>query len=295
MGDESSNRKLWINVEKRKAYCFRCEYGTHSLARFFRDLNGGPLKLIELGILRGEQTPPTTDVKTAVREMLFASLQDQPKLKRHKLPPEALRVTLCHLQALKRGINYLKQRGVEESRWQEFDIRFAPAGRYGQRLLFPVYQNGEQVYFHTRYAGEHQCKNLNPPNEEGFYRRTDCLLNFDNVIGAAQVAIVEGAFDCLAFPSAVALMGKTIGDRQVALLEALAEHGTEEFVVALDANTGRDADEIYSSLLGRVPQVTMLTLDHGDPHDRKKELAKLLEGRGTPSLRERVRGRIKSG
>ena len=295
-GDESRHRKLWINVEKGKAYCFRCEYGAHTLARFFRDLNGGSLKLVELALIRGEQTPPTTSVKDAVRETLFAGLKDEPDLKPHPLPKEAQRVTQRHSSTLfRRGVNYLKRRGVPPALWKKFDIHFAPTGRYAQRLVFPVYQNGEQVYFTTRYTGDHPRKSLNPENEEGFYRRTDCLLNFDNVIGASRVAIVEGPFDCMAFPYAVALLGKTLGDRQMSLVEALVEHGTEEFVVALDSGAARDADAIYRDLLGRVPKVSVLSLDEGDPDERKKELSKLLEGRGEPSTRARVRGRLKHG
>lgn len=295
-GDESRHRKLWINVEKGKAYCFRCEYGSHTLARFFRDLNGGSLKLVELAIIKGERTPPTTDVKEAVREMLFSSLQDEEELKSHKLPSLARRVTQCHSQAhFKRAVTYLKGRGILKTLWVRFDIHFAPAGRYAQRLVFPVYQNSEQVYFTTRAVNDDPRKSLNPENEDGFYRRTDCLLNFDSVIGAPLVAVVEGPFDCMAFPHAVALLGKTISGRQVRLLEGLMEHGTEEFVVALDSDAAKDADEIYRTLLGRVPKVSVLSLESGDPDERRGELAKLMEGRGEPTLRARVRGRIKRG
>ena len=297
IGSESSSRKMWVNVANGKVFCFRCEYGAGGLRRLFLDLNGGSLRYEEIAILRGEMEPPAgLTIRQAVLEMLYADSATE-KAEPQKIPDDAISLTQCKWDEppvkLKRGIQYLKKRGVNLLTAHKFDIHFCPYGRYSGRLIFPVYQNGEQVYFTSRYAGHHERKTLNPLNEDGRFRRTDCLLNYDNVIGQKVVAVVEGPFDCMAHEHAVGLIAKRISETQTRLLEVLAEHGTQEFVVNLDPDAGPEADAVYRKLLGRVPKVTTLILDHGDPHDRRDELPSLMQGRKEPSTRDRVRQRLR--
>jgi DNA primase len=214
------------------------------------------------------------------------------------MPPEAMPLSQCNWSkppfVLRKAIKYLRDdRGVNRLKAIQFDAHYAPSGRYAGRIVFPVYQNGQQVYFTTRYAGEHERKSLNPYNEDGHFHRDHCLLNYDAAVGKKVVAIVEGVLDCMAHKAAVALLGKRCTETQAKLLEVLADNGTEEFVVSLDPGAGREADAIYQKLSGRVPKVSMLVLDHGDPHDRREELPELMKGRRAPSTGDRVRQRMK--
>lgn len=299
IGSESGDRKMWVNVATGKTYCFRCQYGASRLRRLFLDLNGGSLRYEELALIRGEIEPPSADtIHESVLEIIYADADvSDGALKPQRMPDGALSLTQCKWDKptvkLKRGVRYLsKTRGISLLDAHKFDVHYCPYGRYAGRLIFPVYQNGAQVYFTSRYCGRHERKSLNPFNDDGYYRRDHCLLNYDNVVGKDVVAIVEGPFDCMAHENAVALLGKRITDTQTKLLSVLAENGTKEFVVSLDPGAGKQADEIYSKLTGRVPKVTMLVLDHGDPHDRRDELPKLMEGRRAPSMRDRVRQRF---
>jgi hypothetical protein len=63
--------------------------------------------------------------------------------------------------------------------------------------------------------------------------------------------------------------------------------GTREFVVALDADA--DPSRIVAALSGRVPAVSVLPLDYGDPWDRRNDLPDLLEARGSLGVEGRVR------
>lgn len=298
-GDESSKRKLDVRIDSDgvKLGCFRCRYGTRNLERFFRDLNGGTLRYEEAALIHGEIKPPSTDrpISHTVREILYA-FEETRDLKPVALPKEA--VSLCepgrNKLSRRRGVNYLEhERHVHPKVFDLFDIRYCATGEYAQRLIFPVYQNGEIVYFTSRYCGKHWMKSKNPPNQEGFHTRDTCLLNYDNVVGVRVVAVVEGPLDVMAHRHAVGGLGKVLSDTQVRLLQALCEHGTEEFVISLDSDAGLAGEAMYQKLLGRVPKVTVLKLDHGDPDDRREELDDLMEERKPMTTTDRVRGRLK--
>ncbi len=303
LGDESSSRKLWINLDKMKAHCWRCDYKAGGLRKVFMDLNGGVLKMDELRLLRGEFYPPVESLRSAVAEALYAGDPDETdelspiavpaemypladymraRARGEKVPPE-----------VRRGLAYLDRRGVEIELVRAFNIGYCHDGRYGQRLVFPVVQNEEQVYFATRSVSPRtKKKSLNPENEPGRYSKEKCLLNYDRVIGAEVVSVVEGPFDCAAFENAVGIGGKGISLTQVALLVALVPFGLQEVVVCLDSDAGADAEVTYAALVNRVPKVSILYLDHGDPWDRREELDGLMEGRGEPRVLSSVQHRL---
>lgn len=298
LGSESDGRKLWLNVAKQVAHCFRCAYGTRDLLRFFRDLNGGALRYEELALLRGEVTPPEADVASAVLDILVRhSAADTPP-RPVPVPPEMRRLAphagaVKKPVALRRAFRYLRERGITATQIVQFDLGFCVEGRYAQRLIFPVFQNGARVYFTSRYCGAHRLKALNPPKEDGAHTRQTCLLNYDRVVGAPQIGLVEGAFDTMAFPHGVGLLGKVISPVQVRLLAALVPHGLREVLVCLDADAAVAAEAVYDRLVRRVPSVRILPLDWGDPHDRRADLPALRAQATTPSTRQRVQNRLR--
>ena len=290
LGDESSKRKLWINLDKMKAHCWRCDYKAGGLRKVFMDLNGGVLKMDELRLLRGEFYPPVESLRTSVTEALYdGAAEGDGTIKAVPIPAETYALedfTRARVREekipmeVRRGFLYLEKRGVEPEIIRSFHVGYCHEGHYAQRLVFPVIQQEEVVYFTTRAVSEHtEKKSLNPPNEEGRYTKEMCLLNYDGVLGAEIVAVVEGPFDCAAFAAGVGLMGKTISQTQVALLAALVPFGLNEVVVALDSDAVEAAEGIYASLLNRIPKVSILYLDHGDPWDRRFELEELMEER----------------
>ena len=150
--------------------------------------------------------------------------------------------------------------------------------------------HGKLVSFQTRFIGKNRAiaKSMNAPKAEGHYGPSTTLFNFDAVLGEPVVAVCEGAFDVMAHRHAVGLGGKEMSEAHIKLLEELAENGTEEFVVSLDAGAGRASDTIYAKLSVRLPKVTVLALTHGDPHDRRLELDTLMSHRQTPDITDRI-------
>lgn len=298
IGSEGRKRSLSVNPSKPAGYCFRCEYGFYGWTNLFREINGGHLRLEEMELL---DSKPSLVEGLTVRESVVLTLWgpkvEKPVLQPVALPPEAVRLADAPKDFRTRvGRDYLEGRGIHHRFLSLFDIHYCNEGEYRQRLIFPVIQGGGPVYFTSRYAGNDvPNKSKNPPNVAGHFTRKECLLNYDSVVGAEMVAVVEGPFDCMAYRHAVALMGKVISDAQVALLEALVPFGLQEIVVSLDPDAAADAEKVYYALDGRVPKVTILRLDHGDPHDRRGELAGLLNTRRPVGILDQVSSRLKRG
>jgi len=296
-GDESSKRKFGINLFKRMAHCFRCGYSAHTLARFFMDLNGGNITVEEIDILRGEpRTVNRSEVRSTVLEILYGT--DDPEadviLKPQPLPPECLSLTDSQKNPLAhRAYRYLRSRGVRMDKIKQYDIRFCPKGAWASHLIFPVYQMGELVYWTTRTINPNAMhKSKNPLNADGYYSSRHCLLNYDNCVGHPVVSLGEGPFDMMALCPGMGSLGKNLSETQVKLIENLVKLGTEELVIAVDAGEGKAADAYFQALVGRVPKVSQLVLDYGDPDERRDEIQVLLRERRPPSVVDRVKSRL---
>lgn len=298
-GGESSKRKLGVNLAKGKVHCFRCGYSARHLTKLFRDLNDGKLYLVEVELLKGETfIPDLPSIRESVLEILYDTDDPEETLACPDLPP--FMVWLADIEKprglVKRAFDYLKRRGVSREKIEEFDIAYCTRGSHAGHLIFPVRQGGEFVYWTTRTVrddAEHKSKN--PKKADGYYSRNHCLLNYDNVVGCEQVQIGEGPFDVMAFPHGVGSLGKRFSEIQIELLVSLVQYGTKEFVIGLDAGTGEEADRLYAQLVDRVPEVTQLVFEHGDPDDRRDEIDQLLEQRRVPDLSDRVRSRLLYG
>ena len=298
-GSESNKPKLNINTTLGIGHCYRCGYKFRQFEALFRMLNNGPLKIEEARLIRKEVKLVSNVAEDAVRETLRPQRVSTPKLQRVPLPSDMLVLARETANPLaRRAVRYLTNRGITPQQIDQHQIGFCTSGRYAGYLVFPVWQEGTQVYFTTRFAGTATDgrKSNNPPKAEGFHGKSTCLLNYDAVVGKKLIAVVEGPFDMMAWGDrAVALMGKDVSDAQIALLDRLCRSGTQEVVVSLDSDAGKYAQKIYERLMGRVPKVSVLLLPDGDPHDNRDRLDDLLSTRGAPNAVDLVRSRYRLG
>ena len=297
VGDESSKRKLGINLKKQVGGCFRCGFAFRSFEQLFRYLNGGAVKLDELALLRNEVSLPTATLKAEVRRKFVKTTQVEVEKKPHPLPAEYVELSrvsgaVRRLAPFSRAFEYLASRGVSEDKACEYRIGYCPKGEYEGYLVFPVVQEGQQVYFTTRYCGAHRMKSKNPLNAEGYHQRSSCLLNYDRCVGQPVVALAEGPFSALAFPFGMAMMGKFLSDDQVRLIAKLVPKGLQELMLALDPGAGIESDKAYSTLASVVPRVSVVPLVGGDPDDLKDAIPNLIEQRREPTTLDRVRQRL---
>lgn len=299
LGHESSSPKLHVNLDRAVGHCFRCDYAFRSLESLFRFMNNGGLRIEEAKLLRRSsgvtRKGPVSDV---LRALKGEQGEEGERLKPEELPAETLPVYAAppHTECV-RAISYLRGRGVTREMMKAHGIGFCAEGDYRGYLVFPISIDHEVVYFTTRYAGRKAIrKSKNPQKADGHHTKGTCLLNYDGAVGHKLVAVVEGAFDMMAFDAAVGVMGKTISPEQVALIEELVPHGLEEVVVALDPDAGLQMEQTFRALEGRVPKVSALMLDGGDPWDRRDELEQLLDERVYElSPATRVLARMRTG
>lgn len=291
LGDESSSKKLGINLRKGMAKCFRCGYKAHDLERLFRDMNKGALRLVEAQIIAGEAKLPKETLTEYMNNWIQGDKETTAKALRNQILPRET-VSILDPKA-KVGYRYMvEKRGIDPDLLVKYELGYAPDGDYGNRVIFPVIQNGAQVYFTTRYCGDHVMKAKNPPNIDGYLKKTDVLWNYDGVRGKAIVTVCEGAISGMAFSDSVALLGKEISETQLAMITDLVPYGLEELIIALDADAGKYSERIYERVSSRVPACSILYFDHGDPDERREDLPRLLEARKAPDLMSRVRSRM---
>ncbi len=257
LGDESNTRKFYINTNTGKCYCFRCESGFGGIRSFFKALNNGRVLFVEEIIIRGEFKPPEKGV--SIRDSIAAAFEAQkPKLldtsllKPHKLPEEYEELRPATSGGMAIAWKYwTEKRNMTPKQARRFKVGYCRNGRYGHRLVFPVIQDGEQVYFTTRYCGTGSAmKSLNPmdPAEGGYHRRDTIILNYDRMKGHPIVALCEGPISSFAFDSipAGALLGKIASPVQVKLVENLVAQGLQELVLSFDADAGKATDKLYA-------------------------------------------------
>ena len=298
MGDESSKRKFGVNTVEQRAHCFRCNYTATTLIRLFMDLSGGNLRMDEIAILRGEVKLP--EASRLIRDEVLLMIYGDKKVKDEELTAPDLPKHLIwltqrqHRKRCEAAITYLEGRGVGLEEIARSNIGYCLAGDHAGHLIFPVMQHGEMVCWTTRTIRKRAyLKSKNPKKVEGQHGRSTCLLGYDQCVGEKIVALCEGPFDRLAHEVAVALMGKELSGIHIRLLKELAALGMEELVISLDAFEVRTVDKMYAALKDQLPcRVSVLSLDSGDPDERRGELSELMESRGTPTIASRVRGRL---
>jgi len=118
---------------------------------------------------------------------------------------------------------YMVQRGISGEDARMFRLFYCDGGRYRGRLIFPVYEHGNLVYYQGRAMWESKdpgfLKSLNPGREDGAVVSSEVLFNLDQARRYPRVAITEGPIDTIhTGPDAVCTFGKKISATQIAKL-----------------------------------------------------------------------------
>ena len=299
IGTESSKKKFHWNANREVGHCYRCEFKVGSLDYLLKVLNNGNLGIQERILLQRDPPIVRTSASKAVRDIFRgdSSVSDERSLACHPLPlgcvelftMKARRNPKCRM-----AMAYLRRRKVPDKTIRAFRIKYCTIGKLEGYLVFPLYQNGELVYWTSRAVAPNPwVKSLNPKKLEGHFNREDVLFNFDACRGLPRVSLVEGPFDCMAASPAIALLGKEISPEQVELILQLVEEGLQELVVVLDPGAGSAIDRIRDELSDAV-RVSSVYLTEGDPADRVDEIGDILSTRTTsPTLSDRVRSRLR--
>jgi len=279
-------RKLAVNPHKRVWHCWIDEeYGppdVHGKRQVVRGA-GGVLQLVMLlegldisGALHFVQTRQLFNPLDTrqVRAQLYAPVRECTSTVASPIPyPD-------HWHDIDVTMAYMVQRGITLQDAQAFRLGWCSDGRYRNRLMFPVYENGRLMYYQGRamwdpQPGEHYIKTLNPPKTPGASVSSDVLMNLDQACKHDEVVVTEGPIDCVHVGlDAVCSFGKKLHPRQIA---KLIEAGVRKVVLMWDGPTAREPrgawPEMFqtASVLDGAFDVRLVFLPAGDPGDYTRE------------------------
>lgn len=266
--------KIAVNTQTKIWHCWVCQH--------YENVGGGRYEAVEGagGLLDLIMLLDEVDRKAAAELVLAAAfmrpddLQALPdvsflaelEVSRHNEAREIAYPPFWKL--IHQQLPYMTQRRITMEDARHFGLFYCDAGRYANRLVFPVWENGRFVYFQARAMWDPPegtkgfRKALNPPATDGAAVSTDVLMNLDYACRYPRVAIVEGPTDCvMAGPDAVCTFGKTISGTQMGKLHASG-------VTALDLMWDADAKSEmirWGSVLSTLFDVRLVFLPHGDP------------------------------
>lgn len=174
------------------------------------------------------------------------------------------------------NIPYCERRGISAQDVIDFGLGYCDTGRYRNRLIFPVWEQGKLLYYQARAMwderpGEKYIKALNPPNIPGAVHMSDVLMNLDTARHFPRVGIVEGPVDCVhAGLDSVCTWGKKISDKQIL---RLMRAGVRAVDLMWDGPSEEEPRGAWPEMiqvaakLSAIFDTRLVFLPHGDPGD----------------------------
>jgi len=289
--------KLCVSITRRSWHCWKCEQYTMGSDGRRRAVMGagGLLDLIQLldnidrnraidMVLSGAiftyrdiNLLPADDIKDQVRQSVSVAYTVE--------PPEAWNKITGILP-------YMQERGISLEDATTFGLGWCNAGRYANRLVFPVWENGKFVYFQARAMwaerpGERYVKALNPSAIPGSTVSSEVLMNLDTAKAYPRVVITEGPMDCVRVgPAGVCTFGKKISATQIG---KLLNAGVKAIDLMWDGPTKKEPrgawDEMVkvAPFLSKLFDLNLVFLPKGDPGDYTRSELYSFINKATPS------------
>lgn len=179
---------------------------------------------------------------------------------------------------------YCRRRGITHADVHAFSIGWCSDGRYGGRLVFPVFEGGDLVYWQARamwekheHSGQGKyVKSLNPPKIDEYAAGSESVLfNLDRAAQYPRVCITEGPIDAIHVGSdAVATFGKKLYPVQ---LGKLLRAGVTAIDIMWDGPSTTEPQGAWCEMwdaafqLDGIFDVRLVFLPGGDPGDYPQE------------------------
>lgn len=266
--------KLYINVIKRKFYCFRCGAGQGaSLVSLIRDRQGlserDAWEVIRSNRYQGYQVQSYGELFHARQEK-----QEPATVLPEDYEPLYPRESLEGSVLAPRAITYLRKRGLTDADFMLYRLGYCAGGRYRGRIIVPVLKDGEVVYFIARLFFGYGQRYLNPKNEEIQEHPSNLLFNWDLAKGSETLRICEGVFDAIGLGDDVtALFGKRIHPGQLQLMESGHFTRIELWLDSKEKDPAitRDEDRLAFQLRETGKPITICSLERGDPSETRTQ------------------------
>ena len=121
----------------------------------------------------------------------------------------------------KRYIKFLKSRGVDTNTIKKLKIFI---DTFQQRLVFPVYENNELIFYTKRSIEDHKYTWLKAKGDEVYP-----IWNMENVCGE-EIWIFEGIFDAIHIENGVAIVGVAYRES----IKKMVNRNYSKYVVVMD-------------------------------------------------------------
>jgi len=279
--------KCYVHLGKQMYYCQRCG-AKGGLKSFFKKVWNVDPK--EMGIYIENTTVATgEDLQSIVLKAIFSTPAEKtrvelPKEYRDLNVREALSGrTIGKAELL--AYDYVLNRGLEEDEVAYYRLGFCSEGYYKDRLIIPVVEKGEVVYFTNRiymWKGsrltpevERQLKaigirkTINPSKEKdpNLLGKSDVVFNLDSIQSGGQVVITEGPFDAMRVGTdAVAILGSTMSKTQ---MTKIMKKRPSKVIVMLDGDAWDKAQAIAKAFEG-LANVHIARIGEADPGDMER-------------------------
>lgn len=278
-------KKLCVNIERSTWHCWVCEQYSVGVDGKRRPVAGagGVLDLIEL--LEGVQRERAIDM--VMSGAMFAHV-DIGMLPAETIAEDVMRsfrvaTPIAGPESWKPATGILPfcvKRGITEEDVKAFGLGWCDAGRCRGRFVFPVWEEGQHVYYQARAMwqpkpGEDHIKALNPPAAPGAAVSSEVVMNLDVARNYPRVAVVEGPTDLVRTgPDAVCTFGKQIHPAQIAKLLRAGVRAIDLMWDGPSPSEPRGAwDDMaaVAPLLSALFDLRLVWLPQGDPGDHSRD------------------------
>ena len=294
--------KLTVNLDKRTWRCFLCEeYVGGGRAKLAKRGAGGIYKLVlwlegispkeAVDLIFSKAKPPDIHGDILPGFDLGSRYRAQPpeSLCATGLPENCLAVTSV--------LPYMFRRGITLDDAKIFGLGYCTSGWLANRLIFPVWEGGQCVYWQARAMwDQHEHvpkpwirkdgtmdpdkfrKNLNPSRDRGgisYLGSGDVLLNLEQASTYKRIAITEGPTSMVpAGPSATATFGKQLHPNQIS---RMIHYGVRGIDFMWDGPSETEPQGAWPEMMKAAYQlasffdVKIVFLPKGDPGDYTRQ------------------------
>ena len=238
--------KLQINIQNGNWHCWVSNQGGRTLFQLLKKVNASREHYEELNELVEDSPRYVKNDKSDVKV---------------KLPDEFKPLWNGGDSIVKRhALNYLYQRGIDDSDILKYNIGYCDEGLYSNRIIIPSYDSDGQLnFFVGRDFYSSNLKYRNSPTSKdviGF----ELFVNWDE-----PIILCEGVFDAMSFKrNAIPLFGKTVMD---SLNKKIIESRVKVIYLCLDSDALVDSIKITESFMNHGIDVKMIRINEKDPNE----------------------------
>jgi DNA primase len=141
-----------------------------------------------------------------------------------------------------KAISYLNKRNIDLNIIKKFNIGYANSGDYRGRIIFPSYDEDNEInyYLGRSYDKYSKLKYKNPE-----VSKMEIIFNEGKINWDSNIYLVEGVFDHIALPNSIPMLGKVLND---VLFKKLIDKAAAKVIIVLDYDAKKDAIKLYKRL-----------------------------------------------